>query len=158
MCAFLLIGDIMDELYMDEALKEAQKAYANGDVPVGVVIVKDNKIIARAHNQKEKNNISTEHAEILAINKACKKLKNWRLIDCTMYVTLEPCLMCAGAILQSRIKKLVYGASNDNYGYVQSIDQILTNKKNGYIVEIETGILKEKSVLLLQNFFREKRH
>lgn len=148
----------MNEIYMKEALKEAEKAYRLGDVPVGVVIVKDDKIIARGYNKKEKNNIATEHAEIIAINKACKKIKNWRLNDCIMYVTLEPCLMCAGAIIQSRIKKIVYGASNKNYGYVESIDQILSNKKNGYIVEIEKGVLQEQSVQLLQKFFKEKRY
>lgn len=148
----------MNEIYMKEALKEAEKAYRLGDVPVGVVIVKDDKIIARGYNKKEKNNIATEHAEIIAINKACKKIKNWRLNDCIMYITLEPCLMCAGAIIQSRIKKIVYGASNKNYGYVESIDQILSNKKNGYIVEIEKGVLQEQSVQLLQKFFKEKRY
>lgn len=147
----------MNIKYMEEALKEADKAYRNGDVPVGAVIVKNGNIIARAHNQKEKNNMATEHAEILAINQACKKIKNWRLNDCTMYVTLEPCLMCAGAILQSRIKKIIYGASNENYGYVESIDRILSNNKNNYEIEIEKGVLKEKSIFLLQNFFREKR-
>lgn len=161
MCAFLLIGDFMknmNEIYMEEALKEAKKAYQNDDVPVGVIIVKDGQIIARGHNKKEKNNIATEHAEIIAINKACKKINNWRLNDCIMYVTLEPCLMCAGAIIQSRIKKVIYGASNENYGYVESIDHIFFNNKLGYRIEVEKGILKEKSVQLLQSFFKEKRH
>ena len=111
--------------YMIEALKEAKKAFELGEVPIGAVIVKDNKIISRAFNKKESSNLATSHAEILAINKACKKLNNWRLLDCTLYVTVEPCLMCCGAIIQSRIKKVVYGTSNEYYGAVESIDNTL---------------------------------
>ena len=99
----------MEEKYMKEALKEAQKAYDKLEIPVGAVIVKDGKIIARAHNQKETKFDTTKHAEILAIQKASKKLKSWRLLDCEMYVTLEPCSMCAGAIINSRIKKYILG-------------------------------------------------
>lgn len=142
--------------YMEAALKEAVKAYNKGDVPVGAVIVKNNKIIARAHNKKEKNNISVYHAEILAIIKACKKLKTWRLDDCELYVTLEPCLMCAGAILQSRISKIYFSTKNEKFGYVSSIDTIL-NSKNNHKVEINEGIYKEKSQKMLIDFFKNKR-
>lgn len=142
---------------MKEALKEAEKSYKKGDVPVGAIIVKNNKIIARAHNQKEKNKIATKHAEIIAIEKACKKIKNWRLEECTLYVTLEPCLMCAGAILQSRIKKLVYATESEKFGFVSSIENILNNKKNNHNVEITKGICNEESRELMVNFFKDKR-
>lgn len=154
---FLIFGDKMDEIYMKEALKEAKKAYLNDDVPVGAIIVKNNKIIARAYNKKQKNGIATEHAEILAINKACKKLKTWRLNDCTMYISLEPCLMCAGAIIQSRISKIVYACKNEKFGYVNSIDSVLNNKKNNHQVIIETGLLHSESQKLLRSFFKNKR-
>lgn len=142
--------------YMDLALKEAQKSYKNGDVPVGAIIVKNNKVIARAHNQKEKKKIATYHAEILVIQKACKKLKTWYLNDCELYVTMEPCLMCAGAILQSRISKLVYSTNNEKFGYISSVDSIL-NQKNNHRVEIIDGIRKEESQKILMNFFKNKR-
>lgn len=145
----------MDE-YMEIALKEAHKAYKKGDVPVGAVIVKNGKVIAKAHNKKESKKVSTYHAEILVIEKACKKLKTWRLTGCEMYVTLEPCLMCAGAILQSRIGKLFFSTTNQKFGYVSSIDSIL-NQKNNHKVEIHEGLCKEKSQKLLVDFFENKR-
>lgn len=147
----------MNEKYMIEAIKEAKKAYLNGDVPVGAIIVLNNKIIARAYNHKEKNKIATEHAEIMAINKACKKLRTWHLNECTMYVTLEPCLMCAGALIQSRIKKLVYACENEKFGYVNSINNVLNDKKNNHLVEVESGLLKDESQKLLKDFFKDKR-
>lgn len=139
--------------YMLEALKEANKAFKAGEVPIGAIIVKNNKIIARAYNKKESSNLATSHAEILAINKACKKINNWRLIDCTLYVTVEPCLMCCGAIIQSRIKKVVYGTPNEYYGAVKSIDNALKN----YNVEIESGILQNKCSYILKEFFKKRR-
>ena len=142
--------------YMEIALKEAQKAYKKGDVPVGAVIVKNGKVIAKAHNKKENKKVSTYHAEILVIEKACKKLKTWRLTECEMYVTLEPCLMCAGAILQSRIGKLYFSTTNQKFGYVSSIDSIL-NQKNNHKVEIHEELCKEKSQKLLVDFFENKR-
>lgn len=145
------------DIYMKEALKEAKKSYKKGDVPVGAVIVKNNKIIAKAHNRKEKDKIATKHAEILAIEKACKKLNNWRLEGCTLYVTLEPCLMCAGAILQSRIEKLVYASDSEKFGFVTSIENILNNKKNNHNVEIIKDICDLESRDLLVNFFKDKR-
>lgn len=139
--------------YMIEALKEAKKAFELGEVPIGAIIVKDNKIISRAFNKKESSNLATSHAEILAINKACKKLNNWRLLDCTLYVTVEPCLMCCGAIIQSRIKKVVYGTSNEYYGAVESIDNTL--KK--YNIEVENNILQNKCSYILKEFFKKRR-
>ena len=139
--------------YMIEALKEAKKAFELGEVPIGAVIVKDNKIISRAINKKESSNLATSHAEILAINKACKKLNNWRLLDCTLYVTVEPCLMCCGAIIQSRIKKVVYGTSNEYYGAVESIDNTL--KK--YNIEVENNILQNECSNIMKEFFKKRR-
>lgn len=139
--------------YMLEALKEADKAFKLGEVPIGAVIVKDNKIISRAFNKKESSNLATSHAEILAINKACKKLNNWRLLDCTLYVTVEPCLMCCGAIIQSRIKKVVYGTSNEYYGAVESIDNTL--KK--YNIEVENNILQNECSNIMKEFFKKRR-
>ena len=143
----------MMEKYMLEALKEANKAFKIGEVPIGAVIVKDDKIISRAFNKKESSNLATSHAEILAINKACKKLNNWRLLDCTLYVTVEPCLMCCGAIIQSRIKKVVYGTPNEYYGAVESIDNTL--KK--YNIEVESYILQNKCSYILKEFFKKRR-
>ena len=142
--------------YMKIALNQAEKAYKKGDVPVGAVIVKDGKVIAKSYNKKEKNKISTHHAEILAIQKACKKLKTWHLDGCELYVTLEPCLMCAGAIIQSRITKLYFSAKNQKFGYVSSIDNILS-EKNNHRVEINEGLYKEESQKLLIEFFKNKR-
>lgn len=141
------------EKYMLEALKEANKAFKLGEVPIGAIIVKDNKIISRAFNKKESSNLATSHAEILAINKACKKLNNWRLLDCTLYVTVEPCLMCCGAIIQSRIKKVVYGTSNEYYGALESIDNTL--KK--YNIEVENNILQNECSNIMKEFFKKRR-
>ena len=106
-----------DEYYMKEALKQANIAYKKDEVPIGCIIVKEGKIISRSYNQKKLKNIATYHAEILAINKACKKLNTWHLEDCTLYTTVEPCLMCAGAIIQSRISRVVYGTKNKAFRY-----------------------------------------
>ena len=147
----------MNEKYMREALKEAKKSLLSDDVPVGAVIVLNNKIIARGYNTKEKYNDPTKHAEIIAIKKATKKINDWYLKDCIMYVTMEPCLMCTGALIQSRIKKVVYGLKNDKFGYADSIENILSNKKNNHIVEVEGNILASESKKLLQDFFKGKR-
>ena len=145
------------EHYMKQALKEAEKAYKKLEVPVGAVIVKDGKIIARAHNQKETRTDTTKHAEILAIQKASKKLESWRLIDCEMYVTTEPCQMCAGAIVQARIKKVYIGCMNPKAGCAGSIMNLLQVDKFNHQVEIETGILKDECSGLLKDFFRKLR-
>ena len=157
MCVSFFVGDKMSQIYMELALKEARKAYKKDEVPVGAIIVKSGKVIAKAYNQKEKKQNPTKHAEIIAIEKACKKLKTWHLDDCILYVTLEPCLMCAGAIIQSRIKKVVYAASSEKFGYIESIDNVFNNKKNNHLVEIEKGICKKESQELLKKFFKQKR-
>lgn len=143
----------INEKYMKEALKEAQKAYEKLEVPVGAIIVKDGKIVARAHNLKETKNDTTKHAEILAIEKASKKLGNWRLIDCEMYVTLEPCPMCAGAIVNSRIKKVNIGAMDEKTGACGSKLNLLQDFNFDTKVDMEIGILENECRELLQKFF-----
>ena len=144
------------EYYMSLAYKEAKKAYKKLEVPIGAVIVKDDIVIAKAHNLRESKNNSLAHAEILCINKACKKLHSWRLDDCQMYVTLEPCPMCSGAIIQSRINKVYIGTKDLKNGAVESITNLFecnfTNK-----VEYEIGILQDKCSKILSEFFKELR-
>ena len=142
---------------MKEALKEAKKAYEKLEVPVGAVVVKDNRIIARAHNLKETKKDTTNHAEILAIQKASKKLGAWRLNDCEMYVTLEPCSMCAGAIINSRIKKIYIGALDEKTGAAGSVLNLFEDYKFNHKVEVEKGILKEECENILKSFFKELR-
>lgn len=137
--------------YMKKALKEANKAYSIGEIPVGAVIVKNGKVIAKAHNLKEKHGLVTSHAEIIALQKACKKQKNWRLCDCEIYVTLEPCMMCLGAIVNSRIRKIYYGASNSKFNITKFCDS--ENIK----VTIYPKIMEYQCSILLKNFFSSKR-
>lgn len=144
------------EKFMKAALKEAQKAYEKGEVPVGAVIVKDNKIIARAYNEKEGKLDTTKHAEIIAIQKASKKLQSWRLSDCEMYVTLEPCAMCAGALIQSRIKKVYIGTMDEKTGACGSVINLFRYEFN-HKVEVETEILQNRCEKILKDFFKELR-
>ena len=147
----------MQEQCMKEALKEAQKAYNKLEIPVGAVIVKDGKIISKAHNIKEEKQDTTKHAEIIAIQKASKKLETWRLNDCEMYVTLEPCSMCAGAIIQSRIKKVYIGTMDEKTGACGSVLNLFKDFKFNHTVELETGILQEDCEKLLKDFFKTLR-
>ena len=149
----------MDERikFMKEALKEAQKSYKKEEIPVGAVIVKDGKIIAKGHNLKETKTDPTKHAEIIAIQKACKKLQTWRLTGCTMYVTLEPCSMCAGSLIQARIDKVVIGTMDEKTGACGSVLNLLADYKFNHIVQIETGIMQEECKKILQQFFKELR-
>lgn len=147
----------MEEKFMKEALKEAQKAYQKKEVPVGAVIVKDGKIIARAHNIKEEKNDTTKHAEILAISKASKKLQSWRLTDCEMYVTLEPCSMCAGACIGARIKKVYIGTMDLKTGACGSVLNLLEDYTFNHKAELQTGILQKECEELLKKFFKELR-
>lgn len=144
----------INERFMQEALKEARKAKNKLEVPVGAIIVKDDKIISRAHNLKEKKQNSIKHAEIMAIEKASKKLKNWRLLDCEMYVTLEPCPMCAGAIINSRIKKVYIGAKDEKAGACGSKVNLLQKELFETAVDFEVGILEEDCKKELQDFFK----
>jgi len=140
--------------FMKEALKEAKKAYEKLEVPVGAVIVKEGKIIARAHNLKETKTDTTKHAEILAIQKASKKLKSWRLLDCDMYVTLEPCSMCSGGIINSRIRKVYIGALDEKTGAAGSVLNLFEDYKFNHKVEVEKNIMKEECENILKDFFK----
>ena len=146
-----------DEKFMKIALKEANKSFQLDEVPVGVVIVKDDKIIARGHNLRETKQDPTGHAEIIAIKKASKKLKSWRLIDCEMYVTLEPCSMCAGAIINSRIKKVYIGAMDEKTGAVGSVLNLFEDYTFNHKVESEIGIMEKECQEILKKFFKELR-
>ena len=145
------------EDYMRLALEQAKKAYKNQDVPVGAIIVKDNKVIAKAYNKKERKQNAILHAEILAINKACKKLKSFRLEGSTMYVSLEPCPMCSGAIIASRLDKVVFGAPDNNYGCAGSKYNFLQDKTFEHIVDVEGGVLQQECSKLIKDFFVEIR-
>ena len=147
----------MEEKFMKKALKEAKKAYDKNEVPVGAVIVKDGIVIAKAHNLKEIKQDTTYHAELHAIQKASKKLGSWRLTDCEMYVTLEPCSMCAGALIQARIKKVYIGAMDYKTGSCGSVLNLLKDYKFNHEVEIQTGVLKEECENILKSFFKELR-
>jgi tRNA(adenine34) deaminase len=147
----------MDKLYfMKAALKQAKIAASEGEVPVGAVIVRNGLILARGRNKREKNKNALAHAEIIAIDKACKKLAGWRLFDCEMYVTLEPCPMCAGAIINSRIKKVTIGALDEKSGAVCSVVSLFDLPFN-HKPEVEIGLLKEESKKMLSDFFKELR-
>ena len=144
------------EVYMAEALALAKEAAAAGEVPVGCVIVKDGEIVGEGRNRREENGDATAHAETSAIREACKKLGGWNLHDCELYVTLEPCLMCAGAIVNSRIEKVIFGASDEKggaFGGMTDIRDLPLNHKP----EIVSGVMKEECVKILKDFFREKR-
>ena len=149
----------MDDVkWMKEAIKQAKKAESYDEVPIGCVIVKDDKVIARGYNKRETLQQSIAHAEIMAIQKACKKLNTWRLEDCILYVTLEPCLMCAGSILQSRIKKLVYATCEQKFGVIESKMQIFNNQSIfNHSVEVVSGIFKLEASELLKEYFKQKR-
>ena len=147
----------LKEKFMQEAIKEAKKAYKKLEVPVGAVIVKNGEIIAKAHNLKETKYDTTKHAEILAIQKASKKLKSWRLLDCEMYVTLEPCTMCAGAIISARLKKIYIGTMDEKTGAVGSKLNLFEDYTFNHKVEVETNVLKEECEKILKDFFKELR-
>lgn len=147
--------DTGDIFFMKEALKLAKKAFYQNEVPVGAVVVLEGKIIARGYNRKEKDMRTTRHAEIIAIEKACKKLKNWRLTGCEIYVTLEPCMMCTGAILESRIKRVIYGASDPRMGFLRYFRE--NQPPYAGDVEITAGIMAEESSHLMKDFFKERR-
>lgn len=151
MCVSFFMVISMNEKYMMLAINEAKKAYKKNDVPIGCVIVKDGRIISKAHNKKEIKKNAIMHAEIIAIAKACKKLKTWHLDDCILYTTVEPCMMCTGAIIQSRIKKIYYSISNKSFGELENYH--LKNKK----IFIQNNILNGESKKLMQQFFKEKR-
>lgn len=147
----------MHEKYMMEAIKEAKKALIKDEVPIGCVIVHDDKIIARGYNLRETKQQSIAHAEIIAIQKACKKIGSWRLENCTLYVTLEPCPMCSGAILQSRIDNVVFGAYDPKGGCIESCMKMYDVKGFNHYPNTIGGIMEDECSKLLKDFFKEKR-
>ncbi|MBU3912211.1 MAG: tRNA adenosine(34) deaminase TadA [Candidatus Omnitrophica bacterium] len=146
-----------DSFYMDQALREAKKAFDKDEVPVGVVIVHKGSIIARAHNQVEMLKDPTAHAEMIAITQAANYLQNERLIGCSLYVTIEPCSMCAGAMVLARIDRLIYGASDPKTGACGSIINVVDNKKLNHRINVKKGVLEDEAGLLLRDFFKKKR-
>jgi tRNA(adenine34) deaminase len=146
-----------DEFWMEEALREGQRAQAAGEVPVGAVVVRDGQIIGRGRNQPIASNDPTAHAEILALREAGQNLGNYRLEDCDLYVTIEPCAMCAGAIVHSRIRRLIYGSDDPKAGAVNSVMQLLEHPALNHRVLVKSGVLAGRSTELLQAFFRDKR-
>ncbi|MDE6904030.1 MAG: tRNA adenosine(34) deaminase TadA [Lachnospiraceae bacterium] len=146
-----------EEKFMRAAIREAKKAYALEEVPIGCVIVREEKIIARGYNRRNTDKNTLAHAELSAIKKASKKCGDWRLEDCTMYVTLEPCQMCAGAIVQSRMKKVVIAAMNPKAGCAGSVLNLLGMAEFNHQVEIQKGVLEEECSAMLSDFFRELR-
>lgn len=149
--------DMTDEKFMKEALKQAKRAYLLGEVPIGCVIVYQDKIIGRGYNKRNTNKTTLAHAEITAINKASKKMGDWRLEDCTIYITLEPCQMCSGAIVQARIKRAVIGTMNLKAGCAGSILNILQMDEFNHQVEITRGVLQNECAEIIQKFFKELR-
>ena len=145
--------DFMDEDFMNEALTEARRASAKGEVPVGAIAVREGKIIARGHNLRESELDPTAHAEMRAITKASEKLNAWRLTGVTLYVTLEPCLMCMGAILQARLPKLVYAASDPKAGACGSLYDVSNDKRLNHRVDVTRGTCQSEASMLLKNFF-----
>lgn len=143
---------------MNEALKEAEKAFSKNEVPVGAVCVLNNRIISKAHNLRERRRNPLYHAEMLALDKSSKKLSRWRLSEITLYVTLEPCYMCAGALILSRIKRVVFGASDPKSGVLSSKNNILKDKRINHRFEVTKGILKEECSKILKKFFSERRN
>src|SRR4030065_857030 len=146
-----------DKELMQIAIKEAQIAEENGDVPIGAVIVYQNQIIGRAYNQREQLQDPTAHAEIIALTQAAAFIESWRLHGCTMYVTLEPCTMCAGAMVLARIERLVHGCDDAKTGAVKSLYHIVTDPRLNHIINVTSGVLAEECSALLQHFFRRRR-
>jgi len=142
---------------MQQALVEAQKAYDMGEVPIGAVIVKDGEVIARGHNLREREKDPTLHAEMVAIREAAKHLGGWRLTGCELYVTIEPCPMCAGAIIQARIQRVVFGALDPKAGCAGSLYNLLQDPRFNHRVEVISGVMEEECRRIMQEFFRERR-
>jgi len=146
-----------DEIWMEEALREAQRALAMGEVPVGAVVVRDRRVVGRGCNQPITSNDPTAHAEILALREAGQVIGNYRLTDCDLYVTVEPCAMCAGAMTHARVRRLIYGAPDPKAGAVHSVLQVLNDPKLNHQVAVSLGVLAARCMDLLQTFFRERR-
>ena len=148
---------LSDEFWMEEALREAQRALALGEVPVGAIVVSEGRIVGRGCNRPLSANDPTAHAEILALREAGTAMGNYRLLDCDLYVTVEPCSMCAGAITHARVRRLIYGAEDPKAGAVHSMLQVLNHPKLNHKVEVSSGVLAAQCMDLVQSFFRERR-
>ncbi|MBC8481746.1 MAG: tRNA adenosine(34) deaminase TadA [Planctomycetes bacterium] len=146
-----------DRFFMKKAIDQAMIAEENGDVPIGCVIVHEGKIVAKAYNQRELLADPTAHAEIIALTQAAAALENWRLHDCSVYVTLEPCPMCAGALVLGRVARLVYGCDDPKTGAVKSLYNIVQDTRLNHWVEVDSGVLEEECAFLLSDFFRRRR-
>ncbi len=146
-----------DERFMREALRAARRAPAHRDVPIGAVVVKDGLVVARARNRREVDNDPTAHAEVLVLRRAARRFGSWRLDGCTLYVTLEPCAMCAGAIVLSRLPRLVYGAADPKAGFVGSLGDLCRDARLNHRVHVEAGVLGAECGTILKEFFRERR-
>jgi tRNA(adenine34) deaminase len=147
----------VDERMMRQAIVEADAAFEHGDVPVGAVIVHGGRVIGRGHNQREQLQDPTAHAEMVALTAAADFLKSWRLLDCTMYVTLEPCIMCAGALLQARLPRLVFGAADPKAGGCGSVYDITSDERLNHRVEVVGGVLRQETASILRSFFEQQR-
>ncbi|WP_164178321.1 tRNA adenosine(34) deaminase TadA [Streptococcus thermophilus] len=145
------------KIFMSEALKEAQKSLDKAEIPIGCVIVKDREIVGRGHNAREELNQAIMHAEVMAIQEANRTVGNWRLLDCTLFVTIEPCVMCSGAIGLARIPKVIYGACNQKFGGAGSLYDILRDERLNHRVEVETGVIEADCAKIMQDFFRQSR-
>ncbi|HEP1787240.1 TPA: tRNA adenosine(34) deaminase TadA [Streptococcus suis] len=145
------------EYFMNQALQEARKSLEKDEIPIGCVIVKDGQIIGRGHNAREELNQAIMHAEVMAIQEANRVEGNWRLLDSTLFVTIEPCVMCSGAIGLARIPQVIYGATNKKFGAAGSLYDILTDERLNHRVAVETGILEEDCAQIMQDFFRQRR-
>ncbi|MCL5061922.1 MAG: tRNA adenosine(34) deaminase TadA [Nitrospiraceae bacterium] len=143
--------------FMRSALKEAEDAFNEDEVPVGAVVVINNEFVASAHNKRESCFDPTAHAEIIALREAARKIENWRLSDATLYVTKEPCIMCAGAMVNARLGRLVYGCGDTKGGAVRSLYQLLSDKRLNHQVEVVSGVLEEECAALLKRFFQSRR-
>ena len=146
-----------DEYFMREALRQAQKAYAAGEVPIGAIVVRAGKIIARAYNQVELLKDATAHAEMLALTQAEAAVGDWRLTDCDLYVTKEPCAMCAGALVHTRIRRVIFGCADPSAGAAGSVINLLQMPGFNHRSDIASGVLQHECAAILQNFFRERR-
>jgi tRNA(adenine34) deaminase len=153
-----MIAPLPDEYFMREALRQAQKAYAVDEVPVGAVVMREGKIIARAHNQVELLKDATAHAEMLALTAAEEAVRDWRLTDCDLYVTKEPCPMCAGALVHTRIRRLIFGCADPLAGAAGSMMNLLQMAGLNHRCEITSGVLQNDCAAILQDFFRKRRH
>ena len=146
-----------DNYYMGLALEEARDAYALGEIPIGAVLVIDSEVIASAHNRRETWHDATAHAELIVIQQACRKLARWRLTGATLYVTIEPCPMCAGALVNSRIDRLVYGSADYKAGAVESIFNVVQNDALNHRLEVTAGVRADECAAVMKEFFRERR-